>query len=155
MQRALPVDGQLLALAQGGVRLVDEHHVLDHAEEPSRCAAPCDTGSGAMSEISAESVPVGPRTPRESVAAMRIHAPTERNPKLGRFLEAANANDDAEGPLARPAGDRRAARDVRPLVGAPADRAQPRAAPVPAAAPRRAEVRRSRPTTRCRTRTPR
>jgi metal-dependent HD superfamily phosphatase/phosphodiesterase len=45
-----------------------------------------------MSET-AESVPVGPRSPRESVAAMRIHAPTERNPKLGRFLEAANAND--------------------------------------------------------------
>jgi len=46
-----------------------------------------------MSETSAESVPVGPRPPRESVEAIRIHAPTERNPKLGRFLEAANAND--------------------------------------------------------------
>ena len=46
-----------------------------------------------MDEARAESVPVGPRPPRESVAAMRIHAPTERNPKLGRFLEAANAND--------------------------------------------------------------
>ena len=33
MQRSLPVDGQLLALAQGGVRLVDEHHVLDHGEK--------------------------------------------------------------------------------------------------------------------------
>ena len=32
MQRSLPVDGQLLALAQGGVGLVDEHHVLDHGE---------------------------------------------------------------------------------------------------------------------------
>jgi metal-dependent HD superfamily phosphatase/phosphodiesterase len=46
-----------------------------------------------MSEISAESAPVGPRTPREAVAVMRIHAPTERNPKLGRFLDAANANE--------------------------------------------------------------
>src|SRR4051812_5302765 len=45
-----------------------------------------------MSETSPEPVPVGPRTPRESVEAMRIHAPTERNPKLGRFLENANAN---------------------------------------------------------------
>jgi uncharacterized protein len=31
-------------------------------------------------------------TPRDAVAAMRIHAPTERNPKLARFLEAANSN---------------------------------------------------------------
>jgi hypothetical protein len=46
-----------------------------------------------MSDISAESAPAGPRTPREAVAVMRIHAPTERNPKLGRFLEAANASD--------------------------------------------------------------
>ena len=30
--------------------------------------------------------------PTEAVAAMNIHAPTERNPKLARFLEAANAN---------------------------------------------------------------
>src|SRR3954464_4740111 len=30
--------------------------------------------------------------PRDAVAAMRIHAPTERNPKLARFLEAANSN---------------------------------------------------------------
>src|ERR1044072_148406 len=29
--------------------------------------------------------------PKEAVAAMRIHAPTERNPKLARFLDAANA----------------------------------------------------------------
>jgi len=43
-----------------------------------------------MSETSPETVPVGPRPPREAVAAMRIHAPTERNPKLARFLEAAN-----------------------------------------------------------------
>ncbi|MDA0167572.1 HD domain-containing protein [Solirubrobacter taibaiensis] len=31
-----------------------------------------------------------PLTPREAIVAMRIHAPTERNPKLSRFLEAAN-----------------------------------------------------------------
>src|ERR1044072_1457413 len=30
--------------------------------------------------------------PKEAVAAMRIHAPTERNPKLARFREAANAS---------------------------------------------------------------
>src|SRR5690349_11917893 len=30
--------------------------------------------------------------PSDAVAAMRIHAPTERNPKLARFLEAANGN---------------------------------------------------------------
>jgi metal-dependent HD superfamily phosphatase/phosphodiesterase len=46
-----------------------------------------------MSEISAETAPVGPRTPSEAVAVMRIHAPTERNPKLSRFLEAANASE--------------------------------------------------------------
>ena len=46
-----------------------------------------------MSETSPETVPVGPRPPRESVAQMRIHAPTERNPRLSRFLEAANASD--------------------------------------------------------------
>jgi metal-dependent HD superfamily phosphatase/phosphodiesterase len=34
-----------------------------------------------------------PLAPREAVAAMRIHAPTERNPKLSRFLETANASD--------------------------------------------------------------
>ena len=33
-----------------------------------------------------------PLTPREAVTAMRIHAPTERNPKLSRFLENANAS---------------------------------------------------------------
>ncbi len=46
-----------------------------------------------MSETAPETPPAGPRPPRESVAAMRIHAPTERNPKLARFLEAANASD--------------------------------------------------------------
>ena len=46
----------------------------------------------------------------------------------------------AEGALARGAGQRRAPGDERPLVGASADRAQPCAAPVPDAPPRRAEV---------------
>lgn len=45
-----------------------------------------------MSESPVEGAPSEPRTPREAVAAMRIHAPTERNPRLGRFLEAANAS---------------------------------------------------------------
>src|SRR3954452_4982916 len=34
-----------------------------------------------------------PLAPRDAVAAMRIHAPTERNHKLARFLEASNASD--------------------------------------------------------------
>ena len=46
-----------------------------------------------MSESPIEIAPVGPRPPRESVAQMRIHAPTERNPKLSRFLEAANGSN--------------------------------------------------------------
>jgi uncharacterized protein len=45
-----------------------------------------------MSDEFVEGTSTGPRTPREAVAAMRIHAPTERNPKLARFLDAANAN---------------------------------------------------------------
>jgi metal-dependent HD superfamily phosphatase/phosphodiesterase len=35
----------------------------------------------------------GPRSPREAVAAVRMTAPSERNPKLARILEAVNAND--------------------------------------------------------------
>jgi len=45
-----------------------------------------------MSELPVEGAPTGPKAPRDAVAAMRIHAPTERNPRLGRFLEAANAS---------------------------------------------------------------
>jgi metal-dependent HD superfamily phosphatase/phosphodiesterase len=45
-----------------------------------------------MSEIPAEGPPAGPRAPRDAVAIMRIHAPTERNPRLSRFLDAANAS---------------------------------------------------------------
>ena len=41
------------------------------------------------------------RAPREAVAAMRIHAPTERNPRLAAFLAAANASMALEGALAR------------------------------------------------------
>jgi uncharacterized protein len=50
-----------------------------------------------MSETTPEPLPVGPRTPREAVEVMRIHAPTERNPKLSRFLEAANASAKLKG----------------------------------------------------------
>ena len=43
----------------------------------------------------------------DAIAGMRIRAPSERNRRLARLLAAANANDQAEGVLARPAGDRR------------------------------------------------
>ena len=46
-----------------------------------------------MSESESESAP----TPRDAVAAMRVHAPTQRNPKLARFLEIANASDSLKG----------------------------------------------------------
>jgi metal-dependent HD superfamily phosphatase/phosphodiesterase len=36
--------------------------------------------------------PASPRFPRDAVAAMRVHAPSERNRKLARLLEAANAS---------------------------------------------------------------
>jgi uncharacterized protein len=39
---------------------------------------------------SAEPQPAGPRTPSEAIAPVRVHAPSERNPKLAAFLEAAN-----------------------------------------------------------------
>ena len=45
-----------------------------------------------MSDSAADGALPGPRTPTEAVAAMRIHAPTERNPRLGRFLAAVNAS---------------------------------------------------------------
>jgi metal-dependent HD superfamily phosphatase/phosphodiesterase len=45
-----------------------------------------------MTEIADGGAPASPRAPREAVAAMRIDAPSERNPKLTRFLAAANAN---------------------------------------------------------------
>jgi metal-dependent HD superfamily phosphatase/phosphodiesterase len=45
-----------------------------------------------MTEIADGGAPASPRPPREAVAAMRMTAPSERNPKLTRFLEAANAN---------------------------------------------------------------
>ena len=72
---------------------------------------------------------------REAIAAMNIHAPSERNPKLAAFLAAANADTQLKARWHAAQVDGRAARDERPLVGAPADRAQPRAARVPAAAP--------------------
>jgi metal-dependent HD superfamily phosphatase/phosphodiesterase len=45
-----------------------------------------------MSDAAVEGAQTGPKSPRDAIAAMRIHAPTERNPRLGRFLEAANAS---------------------------------------------------------------
>ena len=91
------------------------------------------------------------RHPRRGRAARPAHAPRggrrDAHPRADRAQSAARPvprgrqrQPAAEGPLARRAGQRRAARHERPLVGAPADRAQPRAAPVPAAAPARAEV---------------
>jgi hypothetical protein len=35
----------------------------------------------------------GPLSPRDAVAAVRVTAPSERNPRLARFLDAVNAND--------------------------------------------------------------
>ena len=71
---------------------------------------------------------------------MRIHAPSERNRRLAAFLEAANADTQlkARWHVAQVTAERLG--HERPLVGPPADRAQPRAAAVPAAAPRRRAV---------------
>jgi uncharacterized protein len=56
--------------------------------------APVATSEHPQPEIGPEGeADAGPRAPREAVAAMCIHAPTERNPRLARFLEAANASD--------------------------------------------------------------
>jgi len=41
---------------------------------------------------SADESPETPRDPREAVAAMNVHAPSDRNPKLAGFLAAANAD---------------------------------------------------------------
>jgi metal-dependent HD superfamily phosphatase/phosphodiesterase len=43
--------------------------------------------------VTEPAVEAAPKTPREAIAAMRIHAPTERNPRLARFLDAANKSD--------------------------------------------------------------
>jgi hypothetical protein len=45
-----------------------------------------------MSDTPSDVAPVSPRTPREAVAAIRIHAPSRRNKKLAGFLVAANAS---------------------------------------------------------------
>jgi metal-dependent HD superfamily phosphatase/phosphodiesterase len=48
---------------------------------------------GAVSEVPpAGEAKVPLRFPPDAVAAMRVHAPSERNPKLARLLEAANAS---------------------------------------------------------------
>jgi uncharacterized protein len=45
-----------------------------------------------MTEMSDGSAPATPRTPSEAVAAMEVHAPSQRNRKLAGLLAAANAN---------------------------------------------------------------
>ena len=72
--------------------------------------------------------------------------PERAQPQARRVPRRRQRRHAAEGALARPADHRRAARDVRPLVGAPADRAQHGAAAVPDAAQARRAVRdRARP----------
>jgi metal-dependent HD superfamily phosphatase/phosphodiesterase len=46
-----------------------------------------------MSENADANAPDSPRTPREMVAAIAIHAPSQRNRRLARLLAAANASD--------------------------------------------------------------
>jgi uncharacterized protein len=45
-----------------------------------------------MTEMTDGSAPASPRTPSEAVAAMEVHAPSQRNRKLADLLAAANAN---------------------------------------------------------------
>ena len=45
-----------------------------------------------MTEITDGNAPASPRTPSEAVAAMEVHAPSQRNRKLASLLAAANAN---------------------------------------------------------------
>ncbi|MGH2967452.1 MAG: HD domain-containing protein [Solirubrobacteraceae bacterium] len=45
-----------------------------------------------MSESAEDNAAVGPRTPSEAIAPIKVHAPSERNPKLAAFLAAANAD---------------------------------------------------------------
>jgi metal-dependent HD superfamily phosphatase/phosphodiesterase len=47
-----------------------------------------------MSQAAEPEPPAGPRTPTEAIAPVRVHAPSERNRKLARFLQA--ANDDTQ-----------------------------------------------------------
>jgi hypothetical protein len=69
------------------------------------------------------------------------HPRAERaQPQLARLLAAANASTQAEGRWHAQQVTAAAARHERPLVGPPADRAQQRAADLPAAAPRRRGV---------------
>ena len=63
----------------------------------------------------------------EAVAAMRSTRRASATPS-SRACSRRPTRTTAQGALARPAGHRRAAGHERPLVGAPADRAQPRAA---------------------------
>jgi metal-dependent HD superfamily phosphatase/phosphodiesterase len=47
-----------------------------------------------MSQAAEPEPPAGPRTPAEAIAPVRVHAPSQRNRKLARFLQA--ANDDTQ-----------------------------------------------------------
>ena len=68
-----------------------------------------------------------------SSRTMEIRAPDPRQPRLEALLDAANADERLHGLVAHAAGERRPARHVRPLLGPRPDRAQHRAAAVPAA----------------------
>ncbi len=46
-----------------------------------------------MSDEPVSPAPAPPRPPSEAIAAMQVHAPSQRNRKLARFLTAANASD--------------------------------------------------------------
>jgi metal-dependent HD superfamily phosphatase/phosphodiesterase len=50
-----------------------------------------------MSESAETGTPAVPRTPSEAIAAVKIHAPSERNRKLAAFLAAANADTRLKG----------------------------------------------------------
>jgi metal-dependent HD superfamily phosphatase/phosphodiesterase len=46
-----------------------------------------------MSDAADGSAPASPRSPKDAIAAVRIHAPSQRNRQLTRLLAAANASD--------------------------------------------------------------
>ena len=92
-----------------------------------------------MSDSAADGVLPGPRTPHRGGRGDAHPRPDRAQPAARPVPGGRERQQAPEGPLARGPGQRRAAGDVRPLVGAPADRPQPRSAPVPAAAPARAE----------------
>jgi metal-dependent HD superfamily phosphatase/phosphodiesterase len=50
-----------------------------------------------MSDQTDAAVHASPKSPAEAVAAMQVHAPSQRNRRLARFLAAANASDRLKG----------------------------------------------------------